>query len=207
MSLARLIQIQSDIRVCRDCPAMVGRPVHGSAILSPIYLLGQAPGPREESFGRPFAYTAGRTLFRWFEETSGVSEDDFRARVYMAAVARCFPGKGKSGDRVPNREEIENCRRHILRETQVLKPKLLLPVGKLALSEVLGARHFPASAKLVDVIGKSFQIDFHGQHVDVIPLPHPSGLSAWHKTEPGKTLLKRALGKIVDHPVWREFME
>ncbi|HBH35783.1 MAG TPA: uracil-DNA glycosylase, partial [Gammaproteobacteria bacterium] len=38
--------------------------------------------------------------------------------------------------------------------------------------------------------------------VDVIALPHPSGLSTWHRTEPGKTLLTRALRLIKEHPAW-----
>ncbi|MEO5969899.1 MAG: uracil-DNA glycosylase family protein [Bdellovibrionia bacterium] len=49
------------------CPKMVGPPVHGAVIATPIFLIGQAPGPREGKLGRPFAYTAGKTLFRWFE--------------------------------------------------------------------------------------------------------------------------------------------
>ena len=39
--------------------------------------------------------------------------------------------------------------------------------------------------------------------MDVIPLPHPSGASTWHRTEPGKTLLHDALQQIAAHPAWR----
>src|ERR1700759_2537842 len=88
---------------CRACPKMIGPVVHGPPVVSGILLVGQAPGPREGSFGKPFAWTAGRTLFRWFEEAIGVGEEEFRAKVYMAAVARCFPGKAPGGgDRRPD---------------------------------------------------------------------------------------------------------
>src|SRR5690606_20635082 len=108
-----------------------------------------APGPREGSFGRPFAWTAGRTLFRWFEEATGADEERIRAAVYFAAVARCFPGKAKGGgDRKPSPEEIRNCRGYLEAETEILRPELVIPVGALAIAEVLGHR-----GKLVDVVG------------------------------------------------------
>ena len=187
---------------------MVGPPVHGSAILSPVFLLGQAPGPREGSFGKPFAYTAGKTLFRWFNEVSGIDEETFRDRVYMAAVARCYPGKGNSaGDRLPDALEISNCSQHLKLELQLLKPKLILAVGKLAISQTLGPQIFGPSKKLTDVVGKIFRVHYQGHETDVICLPHPSGLSAWHKVEPGKTLLKKALKLVVQHPAWAEAVE
>lgn len=203
--LTQIASVQAGIRRCRLCPNVVGPPVHGAKIISSVYLLGQAPGPREASFGRPFAYTAGKTLFRWFNEVSGISEDVFRERIYMAAVARCYPGKGKgSGDRVPNETEIRNCSRHIKAEFEILKPKLILAVGKLAISEVLGTDAFTAGHRLVDVVGSTHAVNFHGHQSDAICLPHPSGLSSWHKLEPGKTLLKKALKQVIAHPAWQE---
>src|ERR1019366_2814913 len=90
-----LTLLQAELAACRACPNMVGPVVHGPPVVSRVLLIGQAPGPREGSFGRPFAWTAGKTMFKWFEESLGVDEATFRARVYMAAVARCFPGKAK----------------------------------------------------------------------------------------------------------------
>ena len=45
------------------------------ADLTPIVLIGQAPGPREGGLGRPFAWTAGKTMFKWFEDAMGASEE------------------------------------------------------------------------------------------------------------------------------------
>lgn len=199
-----LHRLHSRIRKCRTCPNVVGPPVHGSAIVSSVYLLGQAPGPREASYGRPFAYTAGRTLFRWFNEVSGIDENTFREKIYMAAVARCYPGKGKgTGDRVPDASEIANCSVHIKAELELLTPKLILAVGKLAISQVLGEEQFGKKHVLTDVVGKKFKSHFHGEVCDVICLPHPSGLSAWHKVEPGIGLLKKSLRLIVQHEAWQ----
>ena len=75
---------------CSRCPSMTGPVVSGSPVLSPILLIGQAPGDKEGGFGKPFAWTAGKTMFKWFERI-GIDEQSFRQRVYMAAVCHCFP--------------------------------------------------------------------------------------------------------------------
>jgi uracil-DNA glycosylase len=192
----RLIVLHRELDACRACPKMIGPVVHGPPILSRILLLGQAPGPREGSFGRPFAWTAGKTLFRWFERAVGASEDDFRSRIYMSAVARCFPGKAKGGgDRRPDPDEILRCRTHLEREVAILRPSLILPVGGLAIEQVLGHK-----GPLSEIIGVKLRARYHGVLADIICLPHPSGASSWHKTEPGITLLGRALDLIARNP-------
>jgi uracil-DNA glycosylase len=175
-------------------PVVVGRPVAGC-----IVLVGQAPGDKEPKLGRPFAWTAGRTLFRWFEAALGWTEDETRDRIYFAAVCRCFPGKlPRGGDRVPDDDEIANCARWLEREFTLLEPRLVLPVGKLAITQFLGVR------PLAEVIGRSFRVSRQGREVDVVPLPHPSGASPWHRMEPGRTLLRQALALVAAHPAIRE---
>ncbi|MBF0264505.1 MAG: uracil-DNA glycosylase family protein [Gammaproteobacteria bacterium] len=204
--IAQLSDHQKQLKSCKLCPQMHGPAVHGGPIVSPILLVGQAPGPREIEINRPFAWTAGKTLFSWFE-TIGLAENDFRHKVYMTAVCRCFPGKkinkGKvlAGDRVPSQKEIGICSQWISTEVELLKPKLIILVGKLAISQVLPVK------KLTDVIGQSFNAEFHQWQTDFIPLPHPSGLSTWYRTEPGKTLLKQALNKIEKHQAWQHILE
>lgn len=194
-----LKQIHADLEGCTACPKMIGPVVHGPPVLARVMLVGQAPGVREGSFGRPFAWTAGKTLFKWFHEALGVPEEVFRERVYMAAVARCFPGKAKSGgDRKPDNGEIASCRTFLEREVEVLKPELVLAVGSLAITETLG--DLAKKKKLNDLVGETIHATWHGCATDVIALPHPSGASPWHKMEPGKTLLKRALTTVKAHP-------
>jgi uracil-DNA glycosylase len=175
---------------------MIGPVVHGPAVLSRVMLVGQAPGPREGSFGRPFAWTAGRTMFSWFERTMGIDEETFRARVYMAAVARCFPGKAPGGgDRRPDAEEAARCETWLKRESAILEPDLVIAVGTLAIERVLGEK-----APLADIVGSTRRARWCGREVDVVALPHPSGASPWHRIEPGKTLLDRALRRLSAHP-------
>lgn len=185
------------LHACTRCDRMHKPVVSGGAVVSKVLLVGQAPGVKEPVLGRPFAWTAGKTLFGWFQQYCGVDEQTFRSAVYMAAVCRCFPGKnGAGGDRVPDREEIENCAPWMQREIAILKPQLVIPVGKLAILRFINFD------KMNDVIGKSFRTEYHGHAFDLIPLPHPSGASPWHRMEPGKTLLKGAMQLIKGHPAF-----
>jgi uracil-DNA glycosylase len=189
----------AELHACRRCPRMASAPVSGPPVRSKVMLVGQAPGVREPQLGRPFAWTAGKTLFRWFEEACGIGEDVFRSSIYMAAVCRCFPGKHPkgSGDRVPDEEEIANCAPWMEREIALLRPALVIPVGKLAIGQFVTAK------KLSEVIGRRIRLARGGVEFDLIALPHPSGASTWHRTEPGKTLLRRALGLLAEDPALR----
>lgn len=200
----RLRVLHQELDACTTCPDMIRPVVHGAAVVTDVFLLGQAPGPHEGKFGKPFAWTAGKTMFKWFEEAMGADEERMRASVYFAAVARCFPGKAKGGgDRVPSTEEIEACGRFLSREVAILKPKLVVPVGQLAINTVLGLDTPKKKKLLVDLIGAPAKATYHGVEVDVIALPHPSGASTWHRVEPGKALLAKALKLLADHPAMR----
>jgi uracil-DNA glycosylase len=194
----RLIEAhQRRLRACTLCPRMTGPVVVGTPVASDILLIGQAPGDREPALGRPFAWTAGKTLFKWFARL-GVDEARFRSRVYMSAVCRCFPGKApRGGDRVPSPDEIAACRPWLDAELELLAPSLVVPVGRLAIEQLLPAR------PLVEQIGRAHRVRLGARELDVIPLPHPSGASTWHRMEPGKLLLEDALALIGHHPAFR----
>ncbi|MDQ2823983.1 MAG: uracil-DNA glycosylase family protein, partial [Verrucomicrobiota bacterium] len=98
------------------------------------------------------------------------------------------------GDRVPAPDEIRNCSSWMKDEFEILRPDLVVPVGKLAIAQ------FIAFEKLDEVVGRKFRITRAGSIVDLIPLPHPSGASPWHKLSPGKELLVKAMRKISRHP-------
>ncbi|NVB85509.1 MAG: uracil-DNA glycosylase family protein [Kofleriaceae bacterium] len=203
--MSTLVQLRRHVarlRECSECPEMIRPVVTGNPVMSPVMLVGQAPGIKEGPAGKPFAWTAGKTLFGWFAQI-GLDEEAFRNRVYMAAVCRCFPGKAASGggDRVPSADEIERCGRHLQAELRIIKPQLVIAVGKLAIAQL-----YPEVEKLAEIVGEKRRGEMAGQSFDVIALPHPSGASTWHYTEPGKTLLARALALIAKHPAWKSLV-
>ena len=191
----RLEQHVTRLRQCRRCPRMFPPPVSGGAVLSKVMLVGQAPGVKEPVLARPFAWTAGKTLFGWFNQFCGMTESEVRSQIYFAAVCRCFPGKTSAGgDRVPAPDEIRNCSTWMNDEFQILRPELVIAVGKLAISQ------FIALGKLNEVIGRTFKLRRERHSFDLIPLPHPSGASPWHRIPPGKALLEQAMRLVAQHP-------
>ena len=175
---------------CRACPNVQGSPITGCVENARVMLVGQAPGPREMDLRRPFAYTAGKRLFSWFAPF--LSEEEFRARVYIGAVIRCFPGRDPKagGDRVPDADEIQRCGRHLDREIALLRPELIIAVGTLASKTLLGI------AELKDAVGREHRLTRAGHAADVIVLPHPSGRSTWTNKPENKALLEKSLGLI-----------
>jgi uracil-DNA glycosylase len=202
----RLIAHQRELERCRCCPGMQGPPVHGQSVISPVMLIGQAPGTKEIEQGRPFCWTAGKTLFRWLSSI-GLDEERVRSQVLISAVCRCFPGKNpKGGDRVPDRLEVERCNRWWGGELELCRPRLLIPVGKLAIDRFRG--QLPETARLDGLVGRQWPFRSEsGLVADLIPLPHPSGASTWFKMEPGRTLLPQALKLIGEHPAWKSLLE
>lgn len=188
-----------------------------------VMLVGQAPGPHEEKHAKPFAYTAGKRMFGWFSDGLGWSEEEFRERVHIAAVIRCFPGKDPKagGDRVPDAEEIARCGEHLDREIAILSPKLVIAVGTLAASVILSCRSeaqdsegppadrgggpslrsaAPPLRQLRMTVGRLHRAKRAGKEFDVVVLPHPSGRSTWLNKPENAKLLRRSLELIRKHP-------
>ena len=180
---------------------MQSAPVSGGPIVSDVMIVGQAPGPREPLLQQPFAHTAGRTLFRWFEQFCGIDEAQVRSKIYFAAVCRCFPGKSSGGtDRVPALDEIQNCSSWIDNELRILRPRLVIAVGRLAIVQFIDCE------KLEQIVGRRYRVQRAGHEFDLIPLPHPSGASPWHKLSPGRELTQRAMRKIARHPACKDLV-
>jgi uracil-DNA glycosylase len=183
---------------CRACPNVAGLPVTGAVRGARVMLVGQAPGPHEAEHAKPFAYTAGKRMFGWFADALGVSEEEFRERVYISAVIRCFPGRDAKagGDRVPDAEEIARCGEHLDREVMLLAPRLVIAVGTLASAQLVGI------SQLKDAVGRLHRAKRAGRKFDVVVLPHPSGRSTWLNKPENAALLRQSLELIRDHPAF-----
>ncbi len=172
---------------CRTCK--LGRGIHAifGRFDSPKWMLvGQAPGKQEIALDRPFAGSAGRRLFSWLAK-AGFEEEPFRSFCYITAVMKCFPGNSGHGDLRPSRKQLKNCARFLEQELEIVRPEVLVPVGGLAIERFLGKQ------KLVDVIGRVFVKNIQGRKTVVIPLPHPSGASAWTNARENQWLIRRAI--------------
>jgi len=144
-------------------------------------IVGQAPGAVELTTGLPFSGRAGAELRRWLAR-AGIDAEHL---PYRTSMTKCFPGKVASGagDRKPSPPEIANCAGWLEREIALVRPKILLPVGQLAIERFIG------KVQLGEVVGT---IQREGERV-VIALPHPSGASRWLNHPDNRALLDRAL--------------
>lgn len=182
----------AELASCDRCQLGPGiRPVVSRARNPRAMLVGQAPGKVETEGGKPFSGRAGRTLFRWLS-LAGIDEETARETIYIAAVTRCFPGPHPSGrgDRVPSRREQEKCADWLAGELRIIRPRLVIPVGRLAIENFLPAR------PLSELIGTRHMVEHAGGRSAVIPLPHPSGASSWVHQHDHKLLVDKALSLI-----------
>jgi uracil-DNA glycosylase family 4 len=152
-----------------------------------VMLIGQAPGAVTDRLGYHFAGAAGRFLEIWFDR-AGFPEGYFRERVYLTSLTRCFPGKSASGngDRPPSKAEIALCRRFLDREFELIQPRVVVLVGKMAIDAFLGKR------PLTSTVGTVFKIDDRV----FVPLPHASGVSRWLNDPINQARLDRALVEL-----------
>jgi uracil-DNA glycosylase len=173
---------------CRLCPGACSRPISDVRDSHRALIVGQAPGIHEESVGRPFGADAGRRLRRWFAPFGLDDEARFRATFAMTAVMKCYPGRiaGGRGDRRPAPSELRNCAPWTDAALRLLDPPLVIPVGGLAIDRLLGP------SRLIDVIGHRFEVDGRVW----VPLPHPSGASAWLNIAAHRELVERAVELI-----------
>ncbi|HEX5760780.1 MAG TPA: uracil-DNA glycosylase family protein [Thermoanaerobaculia bacterium] len=184
---------------CRRCPTVVPPPVAALPLGRPkVMVVGQAPGPREADRERLFAHTAGARLFSWFAEL-GVPEEEARARIWIAAAIRCFPGRApQGGDRVPSPQEVANCAPWLEAELRLLRPLTIIALGQLGIS-----RFLPPSP-LAERVGQVFTAERDGRAIEVVPLPHPSGRSTWLNHPENQKRLRRALALLKRTRGWRE---
>jgi uracil-DNA glycosylase len=147
-------------------------------------MFGQAPGVIEGQELRPWRGRAGQTLRRWL----GLDEDAFYDAFYCASVTRCYPGRlpGGRGDRLPTPEEQTLCAFWRDWELRLLSPRLIVPVGGLAVRRLLGID------RLRECVGQ--RLDWHG--AVVVPLPHPSGASGWLNEPANRRLLEQAASLV-----------
>lgn len=161
---------------CRACGERVAGaiPIVSMARAPRVMLVGQAPGQVEKTDQRPFAGRAGKTLFKWLS-AAGLTEEAAREQIYIAAITRCYPGASASGrgDRVPSPAEQKLCSRWLDAELALIRPRVIIPVGRLAIDRFLG------KVPLERVIGKERVLKIGDFEASVIALPHPSGASSW----------------------------
>jgi uracil-DNA glycosylase len=189
-SYRSIASLQRDTARCRACTEAGFRleslPVRAPHRGQRAYMYGQAPGIVEGEERLPWRGRAGQTLRRWLE----LDEDTFYATFFCASVTRCYPGRAASGrgDRTPTPREQDLCQFWRDWELELMRPRLIVSVGGLALRRLLGL------SQLTECIGCLYELD----GVPVVPLPHPSGASSWPNLPANRRKLDVALALVRD---------
>lgn len=179
---------------CRACHVCVdagvipeANPTFSGEWGAPFFLVGQAPGPAERESRKPFSGRAGKELDRWMLRAGFASAEEFRRLTYIAALMRCFPGRNRAGtgDLRPPPAAVANCAHWLDAELELLKPRVIIAVGQLAIARFLGP------APLEERVGRTF-----GKAPVIVPLPHPSGMSRWLNDHANRKRLQKALAQL-----------
>jgi DNA polymerase len=157
-------------RTCERCRLHEGRlnavPGEGD-IYSPVVLVGEAPGRKENESGRPFVGSAGKLLDAALEHV-GLT----RSQVFITNVVKCRP----PGNRRPRSDEVAICTKLFLDEQLgLLAPRVVAPMGNSALRHVF-LRFGLGRAAIGEVHGKPHHVAFGWGAGVVFPLYHPAAI-------------------------------
>ena len=131
---------------------------------SPVVFIGEAPGEKEDEMGRPFVGAAGKLLTELIE-SMGYKREMF----YITNVVKCRP----PGNRDPEDDEIDACLPYLLRQLQLIKPKLIVTLGRHAARTIFrlgGLRWVSMSSQH----GRVYPAKILSSSVRVIPTYHPA---------------------------------
>lgn len=185
---AALTTLQQRILTCNLCQVQgyisLARPLVSGRPDARVMVIGQAPGHRSVENGRSFSGPGGRILQKWLE-MAGFPPGYLHTYAYLSSLTRCDPGRNPKGDgdRRPSPAELMLCRPYLAAELRILRPRVVLLVGSMAIETFCG------KTRLDTIIGTArAQADML-----FLPLPHPSGVSRWLLAPEHQALLQQAL--------------
>ena len=157
-----LDKIAEEISVCTKCKLCETRikTVPGTGPKEPsIMIIGEGPGADEDKSGHPFVGRAGQYMDKWMDAISLDRKKD----LFLANIVKCRP----PGNRDPLPEEMSACLPYLERQIELIKPVLILSVGRVSSQVLTGS-----SEGIGRLRGKTY--DYRG--ISLIPTYHPSGV-------------------------------
>jgi uracil-DNA glycosylase len=157
-----LEKIAEEISVCTNCQLCNTRtttvPGHGSVNPS-LMIIGEGPGADEDKTGKPFVGRAGKYLDKWLDAIGLLREEN----VFLANIVKCRPPENRD----PLPEEVKACLPFLERQVDLLKPGVILTVGRISSQIMTG--HSKG-------IGRMRGEVYNYNGFDVIPTYHPSAV-------------------------------
>jgi len=164
----------------------VRRKVLEGALDSKIFIIAQSIAERTQRLsGLPYTYTNGQL------STTGKKLDKYlsligytiipnngRKLVYSSDIVHCYPGKKNNGDgdNKPTSQEIKNCYDWLTKEIEIIKPKVLLLLGKVAAETFLSLFCKEELDNFELLLNKKFKIKINHLNLNIFILPHPASM-------------------------------
>ena len=179
IELEQLKTEYSSCEMCSLCPKKSGinGVVKSSGPVSSLAIIGEAPGADEDAAGEPFVGRAGKMLDKLLEGAKIK-----RHQVFITNAVKCRPtqNNGKK-NRTPTVDECESCRPWLYRELELVRPKVIVTLGKVSTESVLA---LPKNFTLGEYVNKSHETHLRRENCpeiiadtyNVVPCWHPSYL-------------------------------
>jgi DNA polymerase len=158
-------EIRNDVALCSRCSLCDSRlkTVFGEGpAKTPVVLVGEAPGAKEDEAGRPFVGLSGRFLTELLEE-----EGLPREKIFITNMVKCRPPE----NRLPSKREMEACRSFLAAQLACIRPRLVITAGNVPTRAFLGTREGISTLR-----GRTFTCSWERMQLTVLPLFHPSYL-------------------------------
>ncbi|MCD6369376.1 MAG: uracil-DNA glycosylase [Thermoproteales archaeon] len=163
-----LEKIAEEIRECKKCPLWRNRknavPGEGNPD-TVVMFIGEAPGRFEDLEGRPFVGAAGKLLTELLRNIGLTREE-----VYITNVVKCRP----PGNRDPARDEIDKCSPYLDRQIEVIKPKVIVTLGRHSTLYLLGKTGRKHGKGILSLRGRLYTIHINRNPVTILPTLHPA---------------------------------
>ena len=161
--LTELEAFARQVAGCTRCRLAQGRTQVVFGVGDPdadLMFVGEAPGFHEDKQGYPFVGQAGKLLDKLL---AGIGLE--RPNVYIANVLKCRP----PGNRDPQPDEIEACERHLFRQIELIRPRVVATLGNFATKLLSGK-----PTGITRVHGVEQEVTLGGSRVRLYPLYHPA---------------------------------
>jgi len=160
-------RLEDKIRNCRKCPLgqLRTNAVPGAGSYdAKVMFVGEAPGYWEDQKGLPFVGRAGKVLDELLSEI-GLSRDE----VYITNIVKCRPPENRD----PTEEEIKACSPYLDRQIDIIRPKVIVPLGRHSMRYILEKFGFEPEP-ISRIHGKTFEAHTLFGKIVIMPSYHPA---------------------------------
>ncbi|KYK27180.1 DNA polymerase [Euryarchaeota archaeon SM23-78] len=175
-----------EINNCKKCDLWKTRnkPLVGDgSINAEILVIGESPGYYEDLQGKAFVGEAGKIL----DNLLGLVNLK-RKGIYITNVLKCHPPRNHN----PNRQEIDSCIGYLYKQIDIIKPKIILTLGKFASKEIFDKFNLDFT-RISELRGRVFEAETNFGKMKIIPLYHPA-VACYHNEMIGE--LKKDFEKL-----------